>query len=821
MRRFTLIILLTALFSTVFSQAVEVGAARDFAARFMAQKHIQKNEAEIELYYTDVRQQAEPAVNFYVFNREGGGFIIVSADRRCRPVLAYSHTGSFDTAGMPDNLRSWLQGYRDEIGKMLVHIPDGTSSGQTAWTDAATADAIVPPLIKTHWNQSDPYNALCPMDIASQTRCPTGCVATAMAQVMNYWNYPARGKDVYAYRHPTYGTLQADFSGTAYAWKDLLDEYKSGYSRHAADAVALLMYHCGVSLDMKYAPRGSDANTYFNVPGFTDARIALMEHFGYDTAIGKIRDNFDPEVWKDMLKEELDNGRPMMYRGTGYGGHSFVCDGYDSEDNFHFNWGWGGSCDGYYSLTAMDPNGYDFSQYQAVVFIQPQKDTASLALEIHKALESSYDTAYIDSVIRFSASLRNNGKKDYNGAFAVGLYTLDGQWIGSLEEKHHRQIAAGDSLQLDFHWKNLDEFQPGTYVVRLCCLQSRRWVYLKDTLLNGTDLYIEGNAGEKRLQLLEDVRMLNSDTLTAGDTLKLRYRIGGGKKPCLSSYIVHVPYLLGEEYDYEYIGEHLISHPEDETQLIVIPIARMSGKTCGRYALSCAIADRTTGEKVVSNGHSDSCSFFYRGDVADLRVSGGLSVNPDPVRQDQALEFRIPVSSRGNIPYANNTYVGIYDSCLQLLAYAGPVQKCQLSPGASDTLRFGTINKKKVLKTGGSYYACLLYNSANSSTDQMVKADKGCSNLLKFSVVPAGTGTENAGKPEVRPYPNPTAGRLQLELPHAAEVQVFSLEGRLMQRASFPEGTADIDFSTYPRGTYLIRILEADGRLRIYKVAAQ
>ena len=821
MKRFTLIIVLNTLFSTAFSQAVEVNAARDYAARFMAQKHIRKNEAEMKLYYTDVRQQAAPAANFYVFNREGGGFIIVSADRRCRPVLAYSHTGIFDTADMPGNLSSWLQGYRDEIGKMRILSPDRASAGQAAWTDAAAAEAIVAPLIKTHWNQSAPYNALCPMDIASQTRCPTGCVATAMAQVMNYWNYPAQGKDTYAYRHPTYGTLQADFAGTAYAWKDLLDEYKSGYSQHAADAVALLMYHCGVSLDMKYAPRGSDANTYFNVPGFTDARIALMEHFGYDTAIGKIRDNFDPEVWKDMLKEELDNGHPMMYRGTGYGGHSFVCDGYDSEDNFHFNWGWGGSCDGYYSLTAMDPNGYDFSQYQAAVFIQPKKDTARLTLKIHKALESSHDTARLDSLIRFSAFLRNHGEKDFTGAFAVGLYTLDGQWAGCLAEKHHQQIAAGDSLQLNFRWKNLDEFQPGAYVARLCCLQSKRWVCLEDANLNQARLLVLGNEGEKRLQLLEDVCMLNSDTLTAGDTLKLRYRIGGGKKPCMISYIVHIPYLLGEEYDYEYIGEHLISHPEDETQLIVIPIDRMSGKTSGRYALSCAIADRTTGEKVVSNGHCDSCSFFYRGDVADLRVSGGLSVNPDPVRQDQALEFRIPVSSRGNIPYTNDTYVGIYDSSLQLLAYAGPVQKCRLSPGASDTLRFSTVNKKKVLKAGGNYYACLLYNSANSSTDQMVKADKGCSNLLEFSVVPAGTGTGNAGNPEIRPYPNPTAGRLQLELPHAAEVQVFSLDGRLMHRTSFPEGTAVIDFGAFPRGTYLIRVLEADSSLRIFKVVAQ
>lgn len=824
MKRIALLAVLSGLFFLGSAQPVDLTTARDYAAQFLSQQPAQKSAAGLELYCTDVNHRqktANPAVHFYVFNREGGGFVIVSADRRCRPVLAYSTTATFDTAGMPENLRAWMQGYREEIGQTLARIPSGQLSGHPAWAQAMLADEIVSPLIQTHWNQSEPYNALCPMDIASQTRCPTGCVATAMAQVMNFWKYPAQGKDTYSYFHPTYGTLSADFANTSYDWEHMLKEYKSGYSREAADAIAVLMYHCGVSMDMKYAPRGSDANTYFNVPGFTDARTAYMEHFGYDTAIGKIRDNFDPEVWMDMLKEELDNGRPVMYRGTGYGGHSFVCDGYDSEDKFHFNWGWGGSCDGFYSLTAMDPYGYDFSQYQAAVFVQPYKDTADYAMELKKTLVASNDTARLDSTLGFSALIRHKGKTDYSGAFAIGLYTLNGQWVGSLEEKHHRKLAAGDSLQLDFQWTNLDEFQPGVYVARLCYLQSKRWVCMKDANLNYARLLILGNAGEKHLQLLEDVCMLNSDTLTSGDTLKLRYRIGGGKKPCMTSYIVHVPYLLGEEYDYEYIGEHFISHPEDETQLIEIPIARMSGKISGRYALSCAIADRTTGEKVVSNGHSDSCSFFYLADVADLRVSGELSVAPAAVTPDKTFEIRIPVSSRGNIPYTNNTYAAIYDTAFQLLAYVGPTHKCNLSAGESDTLRFNTLNKKKVLKEGNDYYACLLFNSANSKTDQMVKADKGFRNLLRFTVYPVGTATEVIGKQEVYPYPNPTTDCIRLDLPRAAEVQVFSMEGRMVYRASHPEGRVVMDFGGYPKGAYLIRTLESDGNCRTFKVIAQ
>ena len=165
--------------------------------------------------------------------------------------------------------------------------------------------------------------------------------------------------------------------------------------------------------------------------------------------------------------------------------------------------------------------------------------------------------------------------------------------------------------------------------------------------------------------------------------------------------------------------------------------------------------------------------------------------------------------------------MGIYDTCLQLLAYAGPTKKCQLAPGESDTLRFNTINKKKVLKQGESYCACLLYNTANSSTDQIVKADKGLQNLLRFSVVPADYGTADTKNNNIHPYPNPTTDRIQLDLSHAAEIQLFNMEGKLMYQASFPEGKIIIDCCSYPKGTYIIRILEADGRQHTFKAVVQ
>lgn len=190
---------------------------------------------------------------------------------------------------------------------------------------------------------------------------------------MNYWNYPTMGTGTHSYVHPTYGTLSANFGATTYGWASMPDP---GSASSYNTALATLLYHCGISVDMNYGPTGSGAST---------AQVAnsLVSYFGYASSANYIvRSSYSDDAWKGILIAELDAGRPMEYRGSGTGGHAFVCDGWQATDHFHFNWGWGGSADGYYYLDNLNPDGANFTNYQgAVIGIQPSSTNPIIAFD--------------------------------------------------------------------------------------------------------------------------------------------------------------------------------------------------------------------------------------------------------------------------------------------------------------------------------------------------------------------------------------------------------------------------------------------------------
>ena len=290
--------------------------------------------------------------NLYIFNAEEG-FVVMSADDCVRPILGYSLTGTFKVEDMPENISSWLQSYSDGIQGAIDHQMRASDETAKLWKDllngnpnTAKATVIVGPLIQTHWDQGSPYNDLCPSHSA------TGCVATAMAQVMKYWNYPSHGIGSHSYipeSNPSLGEQYADFNSTNYDWDNMTNSYTGSSTTAQKQAVATLMYHCGVSIDMDYGPT-SGAPTLL-------VADALKAYFGYPSEVTHIsRYEYNDADWIALLKSELDLLRPIQYHGSGSGGgHSFVCDGYDSDNYFHFNWGWSGRCDAYYTINNLNP----------------------------------------------------------------------------------------------------------------------------------------------------------------------------------------------------------------------------------------------------------------------------------------------------------------------------------------------------------------------------------------------------------------------------------------------------------------------------------
>ncbi len=285
--------------------------------------------------------------NLYVFSH-GDGYVILPADDAAPALLAYSDNGQFSPQENPA-LVEWLGNYNREIDYLRENKNAGERANETL--EAARVNrSPISPLIKTEWNQEAPYNELCPKVDGHET--VTGCVATAMAQVLKFYNYPVHGKGTHSYLwRPGEEELTFDYESTDFQWDLMTDRYDSKSTAEEKHAVAELMLGCGISVDMHYEPGGSGAAT-------TLMGESLINIFDYSPSLWMPnRVFYGYYEWEEMIYDELAEGRPVLYSGAGTaGGHQFICDGYSTDSFFHFNWGWGGLSNGYFLLTALNPD---------------------------------------------------------------------------------------------------------------------------------------------------------------------------------------------------------------------------------------------------------------------------------------------------------------------------------------------------------------------------------------------------------------------------------------------------------------------------------
>ena len=373
MKRFTLIVALVLMtVMSTFAERVTSETARKAATTFL------NNNGAKATQLTDITQKVG-FPNLYIFTADKG-FVVMAADDCVQPILGYSLSDIFDSEDMPENLVWWLQGYNDEIQYAVENNLRATSETAKMWKDlaegnskAGKATMTVAPLIQTKWNQNKYYNDLCPaVSDGPNGHAYTGCVATAMAQIMKYWSYPSTGIGSHSYTWNGQ-TLNANFGATTYDWNNMADYYEYYYangtdqyanslpepSAEEIAAVATLMYHCGVSVDMNYGGSSTGGSAAPNAY----VANALKNYFNYkNTAQHKQKSYYSTvyytdDEWIAMLKTDLDASRPVQYGGqdpNGSSGHAFVCDGYNSDDYFHFNWGWSGRYNGYFSLNNLN-----------------------------------------------------------------------------------------------------------------------------------------------------------------------------------------------------------------------------------------------------------------------------------------------------------------------------------------------------------------------------------------------------------------------------------------------------------------------------------
>ena len=432
MRRLLFLAVCFFMTTVLFAESVSKEQARQIASQFLQSRVAVNGKRAASI--SDLNLAARVS-DLYVFNvTDGRGYVIVSNDDCAETVLGYADS-SFDPQNIPDNMRAWLQGYADEIAWAEKHNIQKTSASSVK--RVSSVKSVIGPLLESKWNQEEPYNNLCP------SSCVTGCVATAMAQVMYYNKWPLANisKAIPAYdkdfsnsavRQP----LTSDLPVIAFDWENMMPTYPAaGTSEEVAAknlAVAQLMYYCGCSVRMDYGSSSSAATSV--------AVDALKDYFDYSsTTVSKNRSYYSYTNWIELLYHELSEGRVVLYSGSSTGGgHAFVCDGYQTEDYFHINWGWGGSSDGHFKLSALNPSdqgaggssstdGFNYMQ-GAIVGIQKNGGTGTV-LDLEQtpditvnSIELTPSTITLGESVDVKFNVTNNGTKEYDGDIYVYVY---------------------------------------------------------------------------------------------------------------------------------------------------------------------------------------------------------------------------------------------------------------------------------------------------------------------------------------------------------------------------------------------------------------
>lgn len=486
--------------SSSFGKAVDETTAKTIGCNYLINKGIQgiNSPADLTLSYAKhARIGGKDVVDIYVFNTvDGTGFVMISGDDNVQPVLAWSTEAAFEYEKIAPAASAWIEWYANQIEYVVEkditaneHIADTWKMLKNGIRPATAAKTTsVSPLLTTTWDQDPYYNALCPG--TGSSKAVTGCVATAMAQVMKFWNWPSMGTGFHSYTSPTYGFHSANFGATAYQWSSMPNNLTGGNT-----ATATLMSHCGISVNMNYNTAAAGGSSSVAVSPYSgpinSAEYAFKTYFHYKPTIKSILreglaaavpfPSFTTTAWIAALHTELDAGRPILYRGNGSsGGHAWVCDGYTSADDmFHFNWGWGGAGpNGYYLTDDLAPpvlgaggGGGDFNMSQAAI-IQIEPDTYSTFTDNIKMKQPvSYTTSIpvkFGGAVTFKSKIMNSRTTAFTGDISAQVYDASNNMVATIQTYTGQTISAGDSTaSMTFSTTGLPRLVSARYSVRL------------------------------------------------------------------------------------------------------------------------------------------------------------------------------------------------------------------------------------------------------------------------------------------------------------------------------------------------------------------
>lgn len=749
----------------------------------------------LELAYTEKAVDAgTPAV--YVFsNRQQ--FLVVSADDRADAVLGYADF-AFDSGNIPPALKWWLGEYARQIEAAEIY--------GAAPAPLKTARETIAPLMTTRWDQSEPYNDLCP--VFNNEKSMTGCVATAMAQVMNYHRWPVTGTGSNSYFQGI-RRIQFDFGSTTFDWNNMLDSYNSAdITDEQKTAVATLMFACGVSVNMRYASTASGASS-------VNIQKGLVNYLNYDKGVRWMsRDYYSLSQWEEIIYNQLVEYGPVLYSGvSNEGGHEFVCDGYNADGFYHFNWGWGGMSDGYFRLTALDPgqqgiggsmSGFNYDQGIVANVSKPKEDSVVLP---NLVLINNFNlpaTGRIGNTISSDAQIMNYSYETASGK--LGLRFINDE---TNDTTYTNGSRLGQGLQTSYYINGFDAVLPfkksGTYTVTPAyCDDNGVWYHIpakfnavgsyKAKLEGSTFTFTAVSGGSMEIKDLELITQLylgqkfkmKATAVNTGDkeydTYVCPALINEAGNIVAFGDNLSVNIAVGETKTFEYLGS-IANYPEGS-----------SAPSKGNYKLCFINVD--TQEPV-----SESIDVELKSGIAPRLAASDFALEGDSNDANAAdLHFTATVRCNG----------GYFGGSLSVVIFPDKPDAYSIAIIPGNTLFLKLFEKGDFEAHGsimhpeiGAKYIAAIYNDNTPISD-----------YIEFTITKNVSGIEATAVPEFRAFPNPTDGVVYFS-EKATEFSVYSLSGSLMLSGN---NTDTIDISDLAPGMYILRAVpESDTSAPVVK----
>lgn len=779
---------------------------------------------------------------FFIFNNTAGkGYVIMAADDCVTPILGYSYENNFDDGELPPNFKAWLDGYAEQIHAATAMKAQATEAIRADWDCLRLGKPLpikseksVTPLVQTKWNQNPYYNDQCPYDYNAGARTVTGCVATAMAQIMKYWSYPEHGLGNHSYvpsSHPEYGTLYVDFSSATYQWSSMPNSVTS-----ANNAVATLMYHCGVSVDMMYgipaAPDyGSAAYIIDAGGGRACAEIAFKTYFDYKSSLHGVKKNdYSDSQWIGVLKNELDNGRPMLYGGFGNsGGHAFVCDGYNNSNYFHFNWGWGGNYNDYFYINSLNPNTYNYSQnQQALIGIEPNQNgggggsSTGFALSYYSSPVMSETEYWFYDDLSVYAEVANRGDANFSGYIGAGIFKKDtnGDYVFLKVMKYwditSSPLQPGKYVHGDLESAAGPPYLPGSYgLAMLYSLDGGElWNFIDRKEYNDAffDIIYEQN-----IETYSDFHIMTGDYLYYGTNATVNVDIwNSGSETFYGKFRVNLANLDGTWAQNIGIlecstgleaGFHYTNGLDFTGQIIVEPGSyymelayQNSGETQWYYAGAYAFQNPVRVEVVAATVYSDpyeannSTSSAYRlpcnitGNSVTVSTTGSTlhsatDIDYYKIQLDAGKNYIITPRLHDSYNSGNSTYYTV-DA---MFSYS--------TDGVNWSDYYDDVMESFFVGGGSTIYFCVTpYFEGRTGTY-----------LLDIKVAIT-TGIEESDESLFSVYPNPVQDMLNVNCKDIDQVSLFNTVGQKIESLN-TEGrdNVQIDLSGLPSGMYILQ----------------